>query len=151
MDIDTDAPLNTSSHFSAVFPLPYRCLFLVGIGILGWATNLQGLYFLGIDTGFVLDIRRNSGSTEHNNIASTSLAGFRNTTYAHPSILYRPIYKLFLLYAIFLAGSWLAFHSMASGGSNTKIVPFLSFIILLAGLISPLPLFHKQERFTFLR
>ncbi|PVG02503.1 EXS-domain-containing protein [Serendipita vermifera] len=148
MDIDTDAPLIPSSHFSTVFPLPYRCLFLVGVGMLGWATNLQGLYFLGIDTGFVLDIRRNSSGTEWDN---TSLTGFRSANYAHPSVLYRPIYKLFLLYAIFFSASWLAFHLMASEGLNTKLIPSLSFIVLLIALISPLPLAHKQERFTFLR
>jgi hypothetical protein len=158
MDIDTEPLVDTNSHFSVVFPLPYRCLVLVGIGILGWATNLHGLYFLGIDTGHALDIRRQETSTSTalgSLRTSTGLHSSRSISYAHPSTLYGPIYRLFLIYASFTAASWLFFRITTAGLASTtdsaKYIPSVTFIIIIATLLSPWLFPHRQERFTFLR
>lgn len=147
MDIDTELPLDTNSHFSIVFPLPYRCLCLVGIGILGWASNLQGLYFLGIDTGYALNIRStNTGLRTREGLA---------TTFAHPSTLYKPVYRLFLIYAVITLTSWLFFFLSSSGASPTtdsvKFIPSLTIISLLILLMAPWSILYRRERATFLR
>lgn len=44
-------------EFSASFPLPFRVLFLIGLAIFLWATNLHVLHLLGLDTAYILDFR----------------------------------------------------------------------------------------------
>lgn len=158
MDIDTEPYNDTNSRFSVVFPLPYRCLVLVGIGILGWATNLQGLYFLGIDTGHALDIRR-QGITTSSGLDGLGIpmshSNSRSVSYVHPSTLYRPVYRLFLIYAAFTAASWIFFRFTTAGLAATtdpaKYIPSITFIIIIATLLSPWSFPQRQERFTFLR
>ncbi|KAG8785587.1 hypothetical protein FRB91_006494 [Serendipita sp. 411] len=151
MDIDTGAPIDTNSHFSVIFPLPYRCLFLVGVGILGWATNLQGLYFLGVDTGYALDLKRSTGS----DIGLETHATHNVPSYLHPATLHKPIYRIFAVYSIFTFFSWVFFRFMSAGSAATidssKFIPSLTIIVILLALISPWPLFHRHDRMTFLR
>ena len=147
MDIGTEVPVDTNSQFSIAFPLPYRCLVLVGIGILGWATNLQGLYFLGIDTGYALNIRSaSSGLRTRDGLAAT---------FAHPSTLYKPVYRLFAVYAVLLFTSWLLFFLSSTGATpstdSVKFIPSLTIISLLILLVAPLSILHRHERTTFLR
>jgi hypothetical protein len=163
MDIDTETPIDSKSLFSIVLPLPYRCLLLVGIGILGWATNLHGLYFLGVDTGYTLNIRRSSFSSMDNvyeNLAiptavSSSRVNRGTTTFARPSTLYGPIYKIFITYGVLVFTSWLLFR-LLSGDSpdemdSSKIIPSLTFLAVLVSLFWPFSFAQKQERYTFLR
>lgn len=158
MDIDTEPLVDTNSYFSVVFPLPYRCLFLVGIGILGWATNLHGLYFLGIDTGYALDIRRYNDTISQSRIplgVSNGHLNDRSTPFAHPSTLYRPLYKILVSYGAITAISWLFFRQATAGFTSltdsSKYIPSLTFVIIVMLLISPWSLFQRHERFTFLR
>jgi EXS family len=154
MDIDTETPIDSNSQFSIVLPLPYRCLLLVCIGILGWATNLHGLYFLGVDTGYALDIRR-SGSMDNgyeNLTASSSRMNRGTATFAHPSSLYRPIYKIFITYGALIVTSWLLFRLLSGDETDSsKIIPSLTFLAVLVSLFWPFPFSQKQERYTFLR
>ena len=70
MDIDTPPnPIDTlpghgHTHgqlplpeFSASFPLPFRVLFLIGLGIFLWAINLHILSWIGLDVPWILDFR----------------------------------------------------------------------------------------------
>ncbi len=52
MDYESD-----DLSFVVAFPLPFRVLFLAGVGILGWAANLHGLRLLGVDAASALDLR----------------------------------------------------------------------------------------------
>jgi hypothetical protein len=154
MDIDTEPSLETYSRFSLVFPLPYRCLFLIGIGILGWATNLQGLYFLGVDTGYALDIHRNNAVRDTGD-ASRTPSIYEQTQHTHPGSLYKPVYRVFMLFSSLVFSSWLLFRYLSagtsSGADSVKIIPTVTFIIIIAITICPLPILHSHERFTFLR
>lgn len=44
-------------EFSASFPLPFRVLFLIGLGILLWAINVHILSLVGLNVGWILDFR----------------------------------------------------------------------------------------------
>ncbi|KAF6763076.1 EXS family-domain-containing protein [Ephemerocybe angulata] len=47
----------TDFHQAVDLPLPYRIFLLLGLGILGWATNLHGLEALDVDVVAALDLR----------------------------------------------------------------------------------------------
>lgn len=161
MDIGTETPADSDSQFSLVLPLPYRCMLLVGIGILGWATNLQGLYFLGVDTSYALDIRR-PGSMDNGyeslsipNTASSSRMTRGTTSYAHPSTLYRPIYKIFAYYSVLTLASWLLFRLVSADSKDdidsSKFILSLTIFIITVSLFWPWSSAQKHERYTFLR
>jgi len=161
MDIDTEPTIDSNSQFSIIFPLPYRCLMLVGIGILGWATNLHGLHFLGVDTSHVLDIRRYNTveigyeSPPIPTTVSSSRLHRGATAFAHPSSLYRPIYKIFITYGVLILTSWLLFRLMSSSSptemDSSKIIPSLTFFAILISLFWPWSFSQRHERYTFLR
>jgi len=159
MDIDTKPPLNTGNQsasdlaFSAAFPLPYRSLFLIGAGLLGWATNLHFLSLLGVDTGYALEIRRQRAL--HSPLPST----FRNSShfhlFAHPGSLYRPIYRIFAYYAMWTVSSWFLFLLWTGAKPGVidgyKIMPTVTALLVLAVLFCPFNILYKTERTTFLR
>ncbi|CED82712.1 Predicted small molecule transporter [Phaffia rhodozyma] len=70
MDIDTPPVLTPNPHthlavpsFHSSFCLPYRVLFLIGLGLFLWTTNLHLLHHLGIDVGYILAINSPSSSS----------------------------------------------------------------------------------------
>jgi hypothetical protein len=162
MDIDTKPTLNIGSQsasdlaFAATFPLPYRSLFLIGAGILGWATNLHFLSVLGVDTGYALEIR--SGSA-HNGLHSPLPSTSRNSRYlnsfAHPGTLYRPIYQVFAFYAMWTFLSWFLFHLWTGARPDAvdeyKHMPTATALLVLAVLFFPFNILYKAERTVFLR
>jgi len=162
MDIDTKPTLNTGSQsasdlaFSAAFPLPYRSLFLIGAGILGWATNLHFLSVLGVDTGYALEIRRGSS---HNGLHSPLPSTSRNSRYlnffAHPGSLYRPIYQVFAYYTMWTLLSWFLFHLWTGARPDVvdkyKYMPTATAVLVLAVLFCPFNILFKAERAVFLR
>ncbi|PPQ89725.1 hypothetical protein CVT25_014126 [Psilocybe cyanescens] len=48
---------NDEIQYHLSFPLPYRALLLIGLGILGWASNLHGLDILGVDAVSAMELR----------------------------------------------------------------------------------------------
>lgn len=57
MDIDAPPPVTEAGAFSLVFPLPFRILSLLSLGVLAWSTNVHGVVAIGIDAAQVLDVR----------------------------------------------------------------------------------------------
>lgn len=160
MDIDTEP--NTGSQsvsdlaFSATFPLPYRSLFLIGAGILGWATNLHFLSVLGVDTGHALEIRRGSSQhAPHSPLPSTSRSSRYINFFAHPGSLYRPVYRIFAYYAMWTFLSWFLFRLWTGAKPGVideyKTMPSITAIFIIAVLFCPFNILYKAERAVFLR
>src|SRR6201992_4249907 len=57
---EMDERLVQDVQSAAMFPLPFRVLFLLSSGILAWATNLHGLHHHAIDGPGVLHLDRPS-------------------------------------------------------------------------------------------
>lgn len=135
-------------HFSSRYPIPFRVLFLSFATLLGFATNLHILAYLGIDTAFVLDIRSTSSGS----------LGTRNQSpaaYLHPSRLYPPIYHLSLLGLLWTTVGWVLFAKL-TGGDPQQMVEWRSvpaFVVFVAGLalIVPWNALYRRERMMFLR
>lgn len=134
---------------TAAFPLPFRVLFLIGVGILGWATNLHGLDVLGVDTVTAMDLRTDEGYLPRS--LPSRLGGFRLLS---ESTNYAPIYRLFTTYSVWSFFSWVFFRYATYG--NVQLVdlfayiPAISTLFVLAVLISPFDIFQKRERDMFL-
>jgi len=141
MDSGDAIPLTTS------FPLPFRALFLIGLGLLGWATNLHGLHILGIDAPSVLELHSKRA------FLPTSSPPPRAIPSARAS--YAPIYRLFVVYSTWSFAGWSFFRLATS--SNTmlvdsfKYIPALSFLGVLTTLICPYEICQKRERDMFLQ
>ena len=135
--------------FAASFPLPFRVMLLIGMGILGWATNLHGLHLLGIPASSALELRARDDKYS---------ASSRPLT-LHPPVLplpeaYRPVYGLFRAYALWTFSGWILFR--LSTGENTmlvdqyKFVPAIVALVVILVLVCPMDVFHKRERDLFL-
>ncbi|KAF5370663.1 hypothetical protein D9758_001936 [Tetrapyrgos nigripes] len=137
-DVDLD-----EISYAVSFPLPYRVLSLVGLGILGWATNLHGIDILGIDvvSTLALDTRSSTGDvfSKHTRTASD---------------IYKTVYKIAALYASWCFVSWITFRSAA--GSDVSLVdvfgyvPAVSALLVLLVLVCPFDILYKSERDKFL-
>ncbi|KAI8993059.1 EXS-domain-containing protein [Trametes punicea] len=143
-------------YFSAAFPLPFRVLCLVGLGILGWATNLHGLHLWHVDAVGTLEL------------SSTTYEGYRLTSplptdrrprgwkhiehYAAAS--YLPVYKVFAAYSVWTFSCWLLFryatHGDVSLVDHYKFVPAIAVLCLLTVLVCPFNVLYKHERDRFL-
>lgn len=144
------------SHFIAIFPLPFRVLFLVGLGIWGWGANLHGLYLLGIDAANALDLRpRDSPDgtlTPLPTSRSSSQRGFKFVQ--DPAAYYAPVYRLAGFYTVFCTISWMLYRYATFGDvaevNTYKYIPALCALGVCMGLISPLNTLQKRERDVFL-
>lgn len=144
------------SSFIAIFPLPFRVLFLVGLGIWGWGANLHGLYLLGIDAANALDLRpRDSpdGTLTPLPISrSSSQRGFKFVQ--DPASYYAPVYRLAGFYTVFCTISWMLYRYATFGDvaevNTYKYIPALCALGVCMGLISPLNTLQKRERDVFL-
>ena len=147
--------------FSTNFPLPYRVLVLGAVGVLGWATNLHGLNAMGIDAATALELRtrqtthRSTNSSSSPESATTPLPTHNGwKLVAHPSSIYRPVYKLFLQYSLVTLASWAVFHHAVDGKLESvdmfKFIPAVTMIFLFMLLVCPFDVFEKRERDKFL-
>ncbi|KAL4074219.1 EXS-domain-containing protein [Scleroderma citrinum] len=136
------------NSFAVSFPLPFRVLFLVGLGILGWATNLHGLERLGIDGPGILELQGPNGLP----IRSNNPPRTKRPTAA--SAYYAPIYQLFLTYSSWCFGAWLLYRT--STNSNAALVDDFSYIPgvcilnVLTVLLCTLNVVQKRQRESFL-
>ncbi|KAF9222721.1 EXS-domain-containing protein [Gyrodon lividus] len=141
MDVNDEVPL------AASFPLPFRVLFLVGMGILGWAVNLHGLQLLGIDGPSALEFH---GAYIYFPLRSPSSPG------GHPSAraFYAPVYRFFAGYASWCFAAWLIFrvatHSDTALVDIFRYIPAVCMLGVLTVLVCPNDVFHKRERDSFL-
>lgn len=152
----------TVPSFSTTFPLPYRVLLLVGVGILLWALNLHILHLLGLDTGFILSVRsRTSADGEADDLAeegaiSLAGAGSAKATFARSRELIGPVYGLLGAYAAWTFGGWLVFRWIVGSGDQAsvdawRLLPLLTALGAVAGLVAPYEGLWKRERQAFIR
>jgi hypothetical protein len=134
--------------FDAFFPLPFRVLFLAGMGILGWATNLHGMEMFGVDVAAAMDLHPLEGP------AKLSLPAYRPGSHPRISSLYLPLYRLLFAYSAWCFGAWALFIHIIDG--NLLLVDAYTFIPAICGLsvlvilISKINAFQKRERDMFL-
>lgn len=156
MDIDAPPPDTISSlplpEFSASFPLPFRVLFLIGFAILLWAVNLHVLSVLGLDVSWVLDIR-DGDDGDHNVDLDTPLPistassrtgtpdQFGAVSRPESTKLYGPVYRLFLIYTLWVGGGWVLFRLIT--GDDTSAMErwrgLIAAIALVPALLSLTP------------
>ncbi|EUC64072.1 ER retention-like protein [Rhizoctonia solani AG-3 Rhs1AP] len=159
MNNPEDAPFHVDLPvFHSSFPLPYRVFLLVGLGILFWATNLHVLHLLGIDTIWVLDLRRDKiqSSSPPTPLPTARAPHIPYDLFSLEAInLYKSVYKIFVVYAAWVGIGWVYFRLITAGDAEAmdmyKILPALTGIGLVVGLVCPLDVLMKRERVRFLR
>ncbi|KZT10993.1 EXS-domain-containing protein [Laetiporus sulphureus 93-53] len=142
--------------FSATFPLPFRVLTLAGLGILGWAANLHGLRFAGLDARSVLDLDHYD-THRIRTVSSSPLDGRVNSRWRYSrnsAALYKPVYKLFTQYALWTVATWSIYRYATFGDISRvdafKFIPAVAILVVLMILISPFHIIAKAERDKFL-
>lgn len=144
--IDDETPITVS------FPLPFRVLVLVGLGILGWATNLHGLDLLGVDVVTAMDLRL-EGNNPVTPLPAHRPAAFKSTINAY--LIYRAAYRLFMAYSIWCFSLWLLYR-FVTWGDITRVdafgyIPGICALFAVLALICPFDVLHKRERDKFLQ
>jgi hypothetical protein len=140
MYVDNQVPL------AATFPLPFRVLFLVALGVLGWATNLHGLQLLGIDAPSALGFHT---STSHLPLRSPSSGG-----HLPARSFYQPLYRIFIAYTVWCFAGWVLFRAATQSDTTLvdifRYVPAVCILGAVTALVCPYDVFHKRERDWFL-
>ncbi|KAF8904444.1 EXS family-domain-containing protein [Gymnopilus junonius] len=141
---------NDEIQYHLSFPLPYRTLFLVGLGILGWATNLHGLDALGVDVVATMELR-----TEHSH--SKMLISMHNSAVLNHSKaieLYHSSYRIFFDFSTFCFLSWLLYRMVTHGNLSLVdaygYIPVITAIVVILILLCPYNIFMKVEREKFI-
>lgn len=139
MYFDNQVPL------AAIFPLPFRVLFLVSLGVLGWATNLHGLQLLGIDGPGALELQ-----------PSNSYLPLRSPSSGHlsPHTCYVALYRIFIEHTGWCFAAWLVFRAATLSDTalvdTFRYIPAVCILVVLTVLVCPCDVFHKRERDCFL-
>lgn len=142
---------NYDPPFAATFPLPFRVMFLAGMGVLGWATNLHGLEALGIDAAKALDLR--SPSSSRAALPSHRSPGFRLIPQA--TTLWDPLYRLLAVYSLWCFIAWALFR-LATRESMLivdvfRYIPAITGLGVATALVCPFDVLYKRERDMFLQ
>jgi hypothetical protein len=143
---------------SASFPLPFRVLVLIGLAILLWATNLHILHLLGINAPKVLDFRE-TDPVEVETELPLDGDEFQQRTIGevegHGEKGYMVIYKLALLYSLFVGFGWVVFRLITGGevDSMERWRGLVGVVVLCAGagLVVPWKGIGERERRGFRR
>ncbi|EIN11759.1 EXS-domain-containing protein [Punctularia strigosozonata HHB-11173 SS5] len=154
MNNDVDLRLGKETPLAASFPLPFRALSLIGIGILGWATNLHVTHLLGIDAASILDLAlggagglRTPLPTDRTHVHSRVHDRYATGTYKAP-------YRLFVSYATWCTATWLLFRVATRGEIESvdrfKYIPAVACLGVIGVLVSPFNVLYKRERDAFL-
>ncbi len=146
-----NANIDAETNLNLTFPLPYRVLTLLGLGILAWATNLHGLHLLGIDAAGVLEFRTEGYPPWSTHLTSRTEG---HPGYKSPSVHYLAVYRIFFAYAAFCLTSWTVFRVCTKGDGFLMnafgYIPLTTGLVVFVILISPMRVFHKPERDKFL-
>ncbi|GAA5839567.1 hypothetical protein JCM11251_003548 [Rhodosporidiobolus azoricus] len=171
--LDAALPTGDLAEFSIAYPLPFRILFLSTLTLLGFATNLHLLAYLGIDTAAVLDVRLQppahllpnaipSSSASSAALSSPARPGALPTSpsaappppYAHPTKLYPPLYQLGLLGLAWTAVGWLAFRNLTGGDEAAMNAwrgePAFVAVVVGAALVWPGNVLCRRQRMQFI-
>ena len=128
------------------FPLPYRIFLLTGLGILGWAINLQSLDALGIDPIAAMDLRSDIKTimpAHHSPVSNRSKV----------LALSSSVYRIFITYSTICFLSW-ALYRLATRGDVSLVdsygyIPSITAIVIVLILVCPYDIFFKCEREKF--
>lgn len=141
-----DAVEHIEAPFAASFPLPFRVILLGGLGLLGWATNLHGLYLLDIDAAGALELRAHDAHS----LSVPRLTAAPQDAY----VLSMSVYRLFYAYAAWSLLGWAFFRYYTHGDpalvDGYKIIPAVFGLALVMALITPSNYFERLERDQFL-
>ena len=150
MDNDQD-----DLSFVVAYPLPFRVLFLVGVGVLGWAANLHGLRLLGVDAASALDLH----TVERGSTSALPLNVDSRHSHAHGAIdttasLSSPLYRLSFWYGLWCFATWVLYRSATDGNAVLvdffKYIPAVCSLVVLIFMLCPYDFMHKPERDAFL-
>lgn len=150
-----DAP--SEILLAATFPLPFRVLTLIGLGILGWATNLHGLHALNVDAPAALDLRAPGNGMVA--LPPSPLPVIRDLNgghriHPHPRSVYQPIYNLAAIFGVWSLGAWVTFRMLTHGDTALvdvfKYIPALAVLGIVIALSCPWDVCRKRERDLFL-
>jgi len=145
----TDAQDDVS--FVVSFPLPFRVLFLIGLGIVGWGANLHGLHIGGINAVRVLGLRTNADDDISHTIPHTNHA---NQNIPEPKAVYMPIYRLGGFYGSFCLAAWVVYHFAAEGDPTLadvyKFIPSLCALVLAVLFLLPHNILARFHRDAFI-
>ncbi|KAF8973090.1 EXS family-domain-containing protein [Flammula alnicola] len=140
---------NDEIYYHLSFPLPYRALFLVGLGILGWATNLHGLDGLRVDVVAAMDLRTDPSSSK------VVMPMHHSAPFNHSKamVLYHAAYRIFFYYSGLCLLSW-SLYRLVTQGDRTLVdyygyIPVFTAIAILLILICPYNIILKTEREKF--
>ena len=143
-------------YFSAAFPLPFRVLCLVGLGILGWATNLHGLSIWRVDAAGTLEL--SVTTPDGYRLTSPLPTDRRQGSWKHGQYVvgvHRPVYRVFVAYAAWTVLCWLVYryatHGDVSLVDSFKFIPAIATLCVLTALICPFNVLYKHERDRFLQ
>ncbi|OJT15779.1 Protein ERD1 -like protein [Trametes pubescens] len=141
------------TYFAAAFPLPFRVLCLVGLGILGWAMNLHGLHIWNIDAPNTLELSLSAHDGRRLTSPLPTATGWRHAPAGPPP--HRAVYKVFGVYAGWTLACWVVFRVATSADAalvdGFKFVPALAVLFVLTALVCPFDVLHKHERDRFLQ
>lgn len=137
----------TVPSIAVSFPLPFHIFVLVGLGILGWATNLHGLDIAGIDVIGAMDLRTDGGNplpAHHSPVKHSS----------NLSVHYRALYQICMVYSLLGFVSWAAYRHATHGDlvlmDTFGYIPGITALLALSILLCPYNVLHKTERRKFL-
>lgn len=129
------------------FPLPFHIFVLVGLAIFGWATNLHGLDFAGIDVIGAMDLRTD--------IAYPLPAHHSPRQIWNLSVHYYPLYRICMVYCLLGFVSWAAYRHATHGDlvlmDEFGYIPGITALLALGILLCPYNVLHKTERRKFLQ
>lgn len=149
-----DAP-SSEAIFSATFPLPFRALSLVGLGILSWATNLHGLRALGIDATSALHLNSYHNRNQYVERFSLPSTEGRRSKWSDSQAAYLPVYTLFLQYSAIAGVAWLLYRHAIQQNLELvdvyRFIPAVTCLFIFMLLISPSKAFERFERDAFFR
>ena len=132
----------------ASFPLPFRVLVLVGLGVFGWATNLHVLQAYNVD---VLWAMESYPHRSPHNIPERR----RSSYYRRETPPYMTIYAMCLVYVIWVFLAWSvyvsALHGIPATADKFKYIASVAILVVLGVLICPFEFMFKRERDQFLR
>lgn len=158
MDVKPEVdPLNVA------FPLPYRVLSLIGLGLLGWATNLHGLNKLGIDVVAAMDLRtegfpprlplNNSRRPSFIPTEGQRSGHVRSATFLAAPHAFLTMYRVVLGYSTLCFVSWLLYRFTSQGNAERADtygwIPACTAGIMVLLLVVPHNRFFPEERHKF--
>lgn len=134
-------------YYHLAFPLPYRTFLLIGLGILGWATNLHGLDAAGVDVVAAMELRTDT------NPSAMPVHHSASFNHSKATVLYNTVYRLFFLYSTFCFLSWCFFRLLTHGDATLVdyygYIPLITAIVLFLILICPYNILLRAEREKF--